>query len=98
MTNKKQTCDGLDCAWCINLNCPKEKEGKNKMIKKKEILKQINSSEKCRKDCISHKLFTHNLCMTCKAFKDSPYHQEYLKGKTDNEIAEGILLSLKEFE
>lgn len=64
---------------------------------KKEILEQINSDEKCRQDCISHKLFTHNLCMTCNALKDSPYRQEYLKGKTDDEIAEDILRGLEEF-
>ena len=25
MTNK-QTCEGLDCAWCMALDCPKEKK------------------------------------------------------------------------
>ena len=68
------------------------------MTNKKEILEQINSGEKCKKECIGHKLFTHNLCLTCKGLKDSPYHQEYLKCKTDDEIAEDILQVLKEFE
>ena len=97
MTNK-QTCDGLDCAWCGALDCPRENERKNQMIKKNEILAQINSGEKCKQDCISHKLFTHNLCLTCNALKDSPYHQEYLKGKTDDVIAGEILQVLEEFE
>ena len=67
-------------------------------MNKQEILNQINSRMKCKKECIGHKLFTHNLCLTCKALKDSPYHQEYLKGKTDDEIAEEILQVLEEFE
>ena len=65
---------------------------------KKEILEQINSGMKCKKECIGHQLFTHNLCLTCKALKDSPYHQEFLKGKTDDEIVDDILRALEEFE
>ncbi len=59
-----------------------------------EIKKQINSGEKCKKDCFAHKLITHNVCVPCKAFKDSPYHQEFLKDKTDEEIA----FEIQEFE
>lgn len=67
-------------------------------MKKEKIIEQINSRMKCKEECIGHKLFTHNLCLTCKALKDSPYHQEYLKGKTDDEIAEELLQVLEEFE
>lgn len=68
------------------------------MTDKEIIIERINSGMKCDKSCISHSLFTHNLCMTCKALKDSPYHQEYLKNKTDNEIAEDIIQGIEEFE
>ncbi len=59
-----------------------------------EIKKQINSGKKCKKDCFSHKFIIHNFCVLCKAFKDSPYHQEFLKDKTDKEIA----FEIQEFE
>lgn len=49
---------------------------------------------KCRKDCFVHSLITHNTCVTCKAFKDSPYHQGFLKDKTDDEI----VFEIQEFE
>lgn len=68
------------------------------MATKKEILKNLNSGAKCNKNCIGHKLYTHNICMTCKALKDSPYHKDYLKNKTDDEIATDIIQGLKEFE
>ena len=68
------------------------------MIDKEIILQQINSGMKCDKSCISHRLYTHNLCMTCKALKDSPYHQEYLKGKTVKEIVYDIMCALEEFK
>lgn len=68
------------------------------MTDKQIILKRINSGMKCRKDCFVHSLITHNTCVKCKAFKDSPYHKEYLKDKTDDEIAEEIIEIEKEFE
>lgn len=68
------------------------------MTDKEIIIKNINSGMKCDKNCISHRLYTHNLCMTCKAIKDSPYHQEYLKNKTDDEIANDIIQGIEEFE
>lgn len=36
--------------------------------------------------------------MTCKALKDSPYQQDYLKDKTDEEIADDIMQRMKELE
>lgn len=66
--------------------------------RKIEIIKYINSGMKCDKSCIGHSLYTHNLCMTCKALKDSPYHQDYLKDKTDEEIADDIMQGMKELE
>ena len=64
------------------------------MTDKRIILKRINSGMKCRKDCFVHSLITHNTCVTCKAFKDSPYHQGFLKDKTDDEI----VFEIQEFE
>ena len=29
----KQTCDGLDCAWCGALDCPREKKKKEESVK-----------------------------------------------------------------
>ena len=29
----KQTCDGLDCAWCGALDCPREKKKKEENVK-----------------------------------------------------------------
>ena len=64
------------------------------MTDKQIILKRINSGMKCRKDCFVHSLITHNTCVTCMAFKDSPYHQGFLKDKTDDEI----VFEIQEFE
>lgn len=66
------------------------------MTDKEIIIKNINSGMKCDKNCINHRLYTHNLCMTCKALKDSPYHQKYLKNKTDDEIANDIIQGNRE--
>lgn len=30
LSSKVDDCLGIDCAWCMNVNCPKEKKGKNK--------------------------------------------------------------------
>ena len=49
-------------------------------------------------DCPLHKLVTHNACIQCKALKDSPYHKDYLKNNTDDQIAEEIIEIEKEFE
>lgn len=68
------------------------------MTDKQTIIKNINSGVKCNPDCPLHKLVTHNTCIQCKALKDSPYHKDYLKGKTDDEIAEEIIEIEKEFE
>jgi len=68
------------------------------MTDKETILKNINSGEKCKKDCFVHNLITHNTCIFCKAFKDSPYHQGFLKDKTDDEIVYEIQQIEKEFE
>lgn len=68
------------------------------MADKEQIIKQLQSGMKCEKSCIGHTLITHNLCLTCKALKDSPYHQSYLKDKTDEEIAYDIVHALKELE
>ncbi len=68
------------------------------MTDKEQIIKQLQSGIKCDKSCIGHKLITHNLCFTCKAFKDSSYYQGYLKDKTDEEIAYDIVHALKELE
>ena len=70
------------------------------MTDKQTIIKNINSGVKCNPNCPLHKygLVTHNACLGCKALKDSPYHKDYLKGKTDDEIAEEIIEIKKEFE
>ena len=67
------------------------------MTDKEQIIKNINSGAKCDENCIGHKLYTHNICITCPALKDSPYHKDYLKGKTDDEIADEIIEIEKEF-
>lgn len=68
------------------------------MTDKQIIIKNLNSGVKCNPDCLLHKLVTHNACIQCKALKDSPYHKDYLKGKTDDEIADEIIEIEKEFE
>lgn len=65
---------------------------------KTEIINKINSGAKCDENCIGHKLYTHNVCLTCEALKDSPYHKDYLKNKTDEEIVKDIIEAMKEFE
>ena len=61
------------------------------MTDKEQIIKNINSGAKCDENCIGHKLYTHNICITCPALKDSPYKKGYLKDKTDEEIADDIM-------
>ena len=72
-------------------------ESEVKMTDKQTIIKNLNSGVKCNPDCPLHKLITHNTCICCKAFKDSPYHKDYLKGKTDDKIANEIIEIEKEF-
>ncbi|MGN0014542.1 MAG: hypothetical protein ACI37T_03895 [Candidatus Gastranaerophilaceae bacterium] len=55
-----------------------------------DYIKMINSGMECDKKCPVHNLYTHNTCICCKAFKNSPYHKDYLKGKTDEEIAQEV--------
>ncbi|MDD3236829.1 MAG: hypothetical protein PHV37_01870 [Candidatus Gastranaerophilales bacterium] len=66
-------------------------------MNKLEIIKNINSGIKCNDKCVVHTFITHNTCVGCKALKDSPYHKDYLKDKTDDEIAEEILELNEEF-
>ena len=58
------------------------------MTDKQMIIKNLNSGVKCNPDCPLHKLITHNTCICCKAFKDSPYHKDYFNGLTYKDIAE----------
>ncbi len=51
----------------------------NKRIQKKRFLMS------CDKDCLVHKLVTHNTCLFCYALKHSPYHSE-VKNMTIKEI------------
>lgn len=66
------------------------------MITKEEIIKNLSKGAKCPKDCASHSLVTHNVCLTCIALKNSPYHKDFLKNKTDEEIATEIITALEE--
>lgn len=40
----KQTCDGLDCAWCMALDCPRENERLKARVK--ELEEQLDKIEK----------------------------------------------------
>lgn len=66
------------------------------MVTKEEIIKKLSKGAKCPKDCACHSLVTHNSCLTCAALKNSPYHKDYLKNKTDEEIATEIISVLEE--
>ena len=68
------------------------------MITKDELIKTIKKNAKCPKDCACHSNFTHNSCLFCAALKNSPYHKDYLKDKTDEEIAAEIIDVLDEDE
>lgn len=68
----------------------------NRQLKRIEIIKDINSGEKCDEKCNLHNLLTHNACLCCKALKDSPYHKDYIKGKTDEEIAIEVAAVMEE--
>lgn len=70
----------------------------SKQFNKKKFMDFINQGKKCKQDCISHSLYTHNVCLNCAALKDSPYHKDYLQDKTDEEIADEIQKIYKEFE
>lgn len=52
----------------------------------------------CLKDCEVHKmgLYTHNVCLGCIAVKNSPYHKDYFKGKTDKEIKQECKQAIEE--
>lgn len=38
MSNKQNECDGLDCAWCCEYNCPREQKRLRKLKMSKLIL------------------------------------------------------------
>jgi hypothetical protein len=42
-------------------------------------------NEECDKNCIVHKLVTHNACIFCEAARNSPYHPEF-KDMNDEEL------------
>lgn len=43
-------------------------------------------NEECEVDCIVHRLATHNTCVFCSSFRNSPYYRESLLGKSDADI------------
>lgn len=45
-------------------------------------------NENCDKNCVVHKLVTHNACLFCNALRNSPHLQNNVTKKTDKEILE----------
>lgn len=43
---------------------------------------------KCDKNCVVHKLVTHNTCWNCGALRNSPYFQDEVKNKSDIELVQ----------
>ena len=43
-------------------------------------------NKKCSKTCQVHKLVTHNSCLFCEAMRKSPYLDDEIKQKSDEEI------------
>lgn len=40
-------------------------------------------NENCDKNCVVHKLVTHNACLFCNALRNSPHLQNDVTKKTD---------------
>lgn len=40
---------------------------------------------KCKEDCPVRKLITHNTCVRCENFKDSPYYRELFNQAKEGE-------------
>lgn len=62
-------------------NCPvfKLQVEINELKKENGRLRSI-----CDYNCPSHKLVTHNICLSCSAVRNSPYHD--LKNATDEDL------------
>ena len=43
-------------------------------------------NKKCSKTCKVHELATHNTCLFCEAMRKSPYLDDEIKQKSDEEI------------
>lgn len=43
------------------------------------------NNEECDKNCVVHKMLTHNACIFCEAARNSPYHPEF-KDMNDDEL------------
>lgn len=67
----------------------------NKETKQKFIGSETTD---CLSDCEVHKmnLYTHNVCLGCKAVKNSPYHKDYFKGMTNKEIEKACKEAIEE--
>lgn len=48
MTDKKENCEGLDCAWCVTFCCPREYEYLKAQVK--ELAEKLNDLIKERMD------------------------------------------------
>lgn len=48
--------------------------------------KESKYNEECEEDCVVHKLATHNTCVFCSSYRNSPYYREAFLGKSDEEI------------
>lgn len=46
----------------------------------------MKNNKECDKNCIVHKLVTHNTCIFCEAARNSPYHPEF-KHISDDELS-----------
>ena len=75
----------------------REREGRGDFVPMENAEDEINFEESeaksafnedCDKECLVHKLVTHNSCLLCKALRNSPYVDDDLKAKSDKEIFE----------
>lgn len=48
--------------------------------------KEEEFNKPCDKDCVIHKLKTHNACLFCESIRNSPYHGNDVSGMSDNDI------------
>lgn len=57
----------------------------------------VHFNEECDKNCIVHKLVTHNTCLSCNALRNSPHLSNEITSKTDIEI-EKMQKEIEEYE
>lgn len=98
----KQTCEGLDCAWCVTFNCPKEYERLKARVK--ELEEKLNAQfTEMEEKLTAEEIKNFELKEEIKELKElnirlnnqrEIYYKEYLKIDKKLEIAKRYLIEI----